>query len=331
MNHKDVLKSAWDTTLRYPALLIFGLILALTAGGGGGGRGGAQYTMPGRDLFGAWGFRPVESHPELVGPIVALAGSACCLGAVLIVATIVARYVSDTALVRLVNGREETGETRGVKSGFRSGWSRTALRFLGIDLLTGIPMFVFSVLLLTLSGAPLLLWLVDSTAARAVGTVAAIGLFFLVLFLLILIGAALSVLVDLARRACAIEELGVLDSISRGYRVLRANLKDAALMWLIMLALGLVWMIALGIATGLLVLVASVFGGVPGLVAGSLLALATDGATPWIIGSLVAAPAFIIVVGLPLMVLAGFAEVFKSTVWTLTYRELRALEGVRPA
>ena len=331
MNHKNVLKRAWDTTLRYPALLIFGLILALTAGGGrgGGGGGGGRYTLPGRGFPGEWGYQAGDLDPELVELIVALAASFCCLGLVAAIAMVVVRYVSDSALVRMVNEHEETGETRGVKQGFQLGWSRASLRFFGIDLVTGIPMFLGSIILIALSLAPLALWLTDSATAGMVGTVAAIGLFFLVVLLLIVVGAALGVLVDLARRASAVEDLGVMDAIRRAYRMLRSNPRDAALMWLIMLGLKVGWAIALSFVMALLLLLASVVGGLPGLLAGSLLGAASDGYLPWVVGGLVAAPAFIFIVGLPSLVLGGFAEVFKSSVWTLTYRELRDLGGAQ--
>ena len=41
-------------------------------------------------------------------------------------------------------------------------------------------------------------------------------------------------------------------------------------------------------------------------------------------------PIFILVVAVPWLFLGGLMEVFKSSVWTLTYRELRALESVEP-
>jgi hypothetical protein len=39
-------------------------------------------------------------------------------------------------------------------------------------------------------------------------------------------------------------------------------------------------------------------------------------------------PIFILVVAAPSVFLGGLAEVYKSSVWTLSYRELRALEGL---
>ena len=41
-------------------------------------------------------------------------------------------------------------------------------------------------------------------------------------------------------------------------------------------------------------------------------------------------PIFILVVAVPGLFLGGLVEVFKSSVWTLTYRELRALGSLQP-
>jgi hypothetical protein len=45
----------------------------------------------------------------------------------------------------------------------------------------------------------------------------------------------------------------------------------------------------------------------------------------------VAIPLLILLVAAPGLFLNGLMEVFKSSVWTLTYRELRALEVVEAA
>ncbi|MCK4315399.1 MAG: hypothetical protein KAX24_06475, partial [Anaerolineae bacterium] len=52
------------------------------------------------------------------------------------------------------------------------------------------------------------------------------------------------------------------------------------------------------------------------------------GAVPWILAAVIGGPIFILVVASPWIFLGGLMEVFKSSTWTLTYRELRALEGL---
>jgi hypothetical protein len=60
------------------------------------------------------------------------------------------------------------------------------------------------------------------------------------------------------------------------------------------------------------------------LLAGGLTGLAFEGPMPWIVAAVVGIPVFILVMAAPLSFLGGLFEVFLSSTWTLTYRELRA-------
>jgi hypothetical protein len=55
--------------------------------------------------------------------------------------------------------------------------------------------------------------------------------------------------------------------------------------------------------------------------------LGSEEAVPWILAVVVALPFFILVLAVPLTLLDGLMKVFQSTTWTLTYRELQALEN----
>jgi hypothetical protein len=306
MDHMKVLKRAWETVWRYRALWIFGIILALTTAGGltppgdgGGGGGGNGRVEPGGEDF------------------------------------LVARFVSETALIRMVDDHEETGEQHSVRQGFRIGWSRTAWRMFLINLVVGLPTTLAFILLFLLALVPLLLWITGSTPAGVVGTVGSIGLFFAVLFLAIVVGTALSVLLHFFRRACALEQLGVLESIRAGFGLVRRHLVDVGVMWLIMAGLRIALMIlAIPIfilllpATILLIIVGGVVGGIPALLVGGIASLFLEGAVPWILAAVIGIPIFALVLGVPWMFLGGLVEVFRSSVWTLTYRELHALEGL---
>ncbi|MBC8264113.1 MAG: hypothetical protein H8E47_08340, partial [Anaerolineales bacterium] len=63
------------------------------------------------------------------------------------------------------------------------------------------------------------------------------------------------------------------------------------------------------------------------LLAGGLTGLAFEGAAPWIVAGAMGLPVFILVLAAPLAFLGGLFEVFLSSTWTLTYRELRAEEA----
>ncbi|HUX75921.1 MAG TPA: hypothetical protein VMY40_04695 [Anaerolineae bacterium] len=342
MDHVKILKRAWDITWRYRALWIFGIILALTTASGltprGDGNGGVQYELGRDDLFGPGGpFPAADIAPRVVSILIAAGVALACVIVFFMVASAIARWVAEAALIRMVGDYEETSERRSVRQGFRLGWSRTTWRLFLINLLVNLPVVAVFILLFALAVAPFLLWITKSTAAGIIGTIAGIGLFFLILFLAIVVGAAVNVLLRFFRRACALEGLGVIESIRQGLGVVRRHLLDVGLMWLIMLGV----QIGLTIATIALVIVlfpviiallilGGVLGGVPALLVGGLASLFLEGAVPWVLAALIGIPIFALVVSVPWLFLGGLVEVFKSSVWTLTYRELRALEGLEP-
>ena len=327
MDHLKVLKRAWETTWHYPVLWIFGIILTLTTGGGGG-RGGSGGGGEGGGFTPPGGFSTPELPSEVLGVLIAIGVGLACVTVILIIASVVARYVAETSLIRLVDNYEETGEQRNVRQGFRLGWSRTAWRLFLINLLIDLPTAVAFILLFLMAAAPLLLWATKNKVAGALGTVATIGLVFLVILLLIVVSVVLSLLKHFFRRVCALEEMGVIESIQQGYAVVRQHLKDVGIMWLIMVGLGIAWVLLMIPITILLLIVALMLGGFPALLAGGLANLVLEGAAPWILAGAVGLPVFILVMAVPLLFLNGLAEVFKSSVWTLTYRELRALESL---
>jgi len=342
MDYVKVLKRAWEITWRYRALWIFGIIVALvTAGrppGDGGGDGVVQYNL--EDWPPQWEEFRLPEIPAAVGNALIVVGiGLVCLMIILSIAAAVARYVAETALIRMVDDHEETGEKRGIREGFRLGWSRTAWRLFLINLLIDLPTVVAFILLFLLAGGLVALSIVAieelGVAVGVIGIVAAIGLFFLIIFLAIVIGAVLSLLKRFFHRACALEELGVIESIRRGFGVVRQNLKDVAIMWLIMIGVGIglaIAMIILAIvlipAILLLIVVGGVLGGLPALLVGGLTSLFLEGPVVWVLAAVVGLPIFILVVAAPWVFLGGLIEVFKSSVWTLTYRELQALESL---
>jgi len=334
MDHLKVLKRAWELTWRYRALWVFGIILALTTSRGGG-NGGAQYNLSGDDFaaFLGNGFAtpvvppPPELVAQIVGALIAVGIALACLVVFLIVVATIARYVSETALIRMVDDHEETGEKRGVGQGFRMGWSRSAWRLFLIDLLIGLPLVVAFILLFLFALAPLLLWTTGSDAAGAAGTVISVGLIFLFILLAIVVAIVVTLLMRFFHRACVLEELGVIEAIKHGFGVVREHLSAVAVMWLIMLGVGIGLAVVMIIAVILLVLLATVLAGVPALLAGGLANLAFEGPVPWIVGAAVGIPIFLLVIVIPILFLGGLIEVFKSSVWTLTYREVRGLEA----
>jgi hypothetical protein len=348
MDHINILKRAWEILWRYRALWIFGIIVALTttnpSTGNPGGDGGGQvqykvdeedfegFPLPGEVFPFPEGEFPVPAiTPQVIGALVAVGVGLACLVLILTIAATVAKYVATTALIRMVDDYEKTGEKRSIRGGFRLGWSRTAWRLFLINLVIKLPVLAVFILLLVLvgSGAALSVLMIDrfSTVCGVTGLVASIGLFFVFLLPVIGVVLVLTLLRPFFFQACALEGLGVGDSIRRGFGIVRQHLKDTGVMWLIMIGVRIAFTIVMTLVMILAVFLGLVAGGVPALLLGGLLHLILKGAAGWILAAAVGVPIFILVVAAPALFLGGLMEVFKSNVWTLTFRELRAIDS----
>ena len=82
---------------------------------------------------------------------------------------------------------------------------------------------------------------------------------------------------------------------------------------------GITWRVFLLLGAG------TVLGGLPALLAGGLASTASTGETPVFLALAVGGSIFLLVLVSPLVFLGGLREVFLSSMWTLTYRELRPL------
>jgi hypothetical protein len=250
-----------------------------------------------------------------------------CLVVFLVILTNVVRYVSQTALIQLVDRYETSGEQASFRQGLRLGWSRQAWRMFLIDLLVFLALLLTLLLALLIVATPLLLYLTQQDWARILGTVVAGALALVVAILTVLVVIALSLLLQFVHRAVVLEDLGVMDALRRGWAVLRGRLSDGMVMGVILFALELAWIVVMIPIFLLLSLAGVVLGGLPGLLVGGIASAFLQGPWPWILGGVIAFPIFLVVVFVPLLFLGGLAEVFKSSTWTLTYREMIALEG----
>jgi hypothetical protein len=335
MDHIRILKRAFSITTSYRALWVFGILVALTAGGraganasggGGGNGGGSSGGVPGP-------FPPPQISPEVINALIIAGVTLLCVILLLSVVTVIVRYVAETALIRMVDQHEASGVRVGVREGFRLGWSRAALRLFLLDFGIGLAVAIAFLLLLAVAASPLLVWFTDSDAARVLGTMAAVALVIVVIFTAVVTAIALSLLSQFWHRAVVLEGHGVREALRRGWQLLRQRLGDVVIMGLILFGLGLAWAIVLIPVVFLLLALAAIGGGLPALLAFAVTSLITQsqGAAPWIVAVVVGLPIFIVIMALPLLFLGGLAQTFQSSAWTLTYRELLALEAAGQA
>ncbi len=333
MDHIRLLRRAFDIVRSYRVLWIFGFLLALTtSNGGGSSNSGYRFSsgdFNGNNPFGngfSWPGLPQSWQAGIIGVGI---GLICLFLALAVVFTIV-HYVAEAAAIRMVDQYEASGEKVRFREGWRLGWSRAAWRMFLVDLIFGLGIAVVIALFIAIAAAPLLLWTSHNNVAGVIGTIATIGLGVLVILLLILIASVLSILNKFFHRAITLENLGVFDSIRRGWVIVRGRPGDVIIMGLILFGIGLVFAILMIPVFLVVVAAAAVAGGVPALLAGGLTNIFVHGVTPRIVALAIGVPLFILILSLPLSFISGLMEAFSSSTWTLTYREAVALETVKP-
>jgi len=236
----------------------------------------------------------------------------------LIIALAILQALARTALIGMVDEVEETEETS-VRSGWRILWSRRGLRLFLLELLTTIAWAVVAPAIVITALLPLVLIATGNVVLIVAGVLAAVALLLIAIALLTIVGIAFSMLMEIARRECVLGDKGVLESLRGGIIIVRHRLGDVGLMWLLMTGISIAWsilLIPMGIA---FVILSLLIGGLPALMAFAL-------SRSWIPAVVIGAPLFLIALVIPLAFINGLYLVFQSSVWTLTYRELRAQE-----
>ena len=352
MNHKNILTRAWHILWTYKTLWVFGILLALTTStftnrvfqfgdnsrriekGETGEKTpflGESFQDEIQDIRDELNLFFNETVPEeFTRTMVTIAILVGCFLLIFILIRILLRYVSEVAIIQLANDYEATGKTYTWREGFKFGWSRTAWQLFLIDLMVNIPVFIAFVLLFTLILAPFFLWSTGVTTLALFGSVLSIGLFVLGIFLVIIVSAGLGLLKSFFRRACVLDRNNGMNAIRKGFSVVRNNLIDVLLMWLIIVGINIGFGIAIIPIVILMVIVALILAGMFGLTAGGITSIFASGTMPIVVGAIVGSPVFFLVLITPLAFLRGLKETYTSTSWTLTYRELEDLAMIGP-
>src|SRR5215216_2730383 len=351
-----ILQRAWHILWNYRTLWIFGLILALVAGGTASSHGsnnGMQWRKDGnhnpppthqsmQEFFRDFNHQKDKLFQEGI-PQAGITGEALTaflwtVGVfvlfMLLVAIVmaIAYYVSVTAVIRMVDEYENTGTKMTLRQGFGLGWSRTAWRLFLINLIVNLPAIAL-VLVLLIAGTAIYFAVVNGHANfAAFSVVSTIALVFITIFVVVILTILLHVLRNFFWRICVLENAGVRESLQRGFAMVLENWKNVGLMWLVMIGLGIVWAVAsiiLIIVTIPVVIVTAVIAilvaVLPFLLLVGLFSTFLSGVLPWIAAGLFVAPLFFILAFSPWLLLGSWQTVYTSTVWTLTYREIKAL------
>lgn len=348
MNYSQILKRAWHILWSYKALWIFGIIVALTTanggggshGGGGGGRNSGNSFYQGLTPPAAWHLElgklgeTVTSlrFQEITGGIAALIAAVTCLALALFILSRIAHYVSQVALIRMVDHYEVTEEKVSWKKGFRWGWSRSAARLFLIDLVIYLPFILVLLVLFTCAALPAILASQSSSEWPMIpAMIIAVSLGLLFAFVAFIGAILLSAIMEPIRRTCVLGELGAMNAIRQGWGMVKRNLGEIGLMWLILVCIR----IGLAIILVFVILPVVAIGALLGMGVGTAAFFIGDALYTANLGMILAGIlgifSFILVLAVPLTFVGGLVETYFSTTWTLTYRELRAKEADIPA
>lgn len=357
MDPVKILKRAWHILWSYRALWVFGLILALAAGSASSGSNNSNYQYDRNDTpqvnMTPEGMREAfkefrsevtklfeEGIPEEGISGETLTAFLWVIGAFVLIMTLlsiviaVARYVSETAVIRMVDEYEASGAQMTVRQGFGIGWSRTSWRLFLLNLIVNLPGIALLLILLSM-GIGFYFAIVNGTADfTALNVVSTLVLAFLAIFVVAILSIVLRLLRHFFWRVSVLEDAGVGESLRRGFAFVLENWKSVGLMWLVMIGLGIVWVIVsilLVIITIPLVVVtmviAALVSALPFLLFVGIFSTFLGSWFPWIAAFLFVAPLFFTLAFSPWLLLGSWQAVYTSTVWTLTYREIKALHN----
>ncbi len=254
---------------------------------------------------------------------------------ILLLLSMVGRYVSEAAVMRGVQKHEQSGQAPSFGQSWRLGWSRAAGRLFLIDLVISVTAGFALTLLFALALSPQLLWLTGLTNAGVLGIALTTMLLFGWVGLMVLTLAGGSLLRQLAWRASSLEGLGVMAAIQRGFSIARAQFQDTFLTWLIWMSTKLAWILA---AVGVVVLLVplmivtvvlgAIMASVPALITLGIASYSMQAVnvwqeiTPLILAGLAGLPVFILVTFSPVTFIGGLVSFFQSNIWTLAYQQL---------
>jgi hypothetical protein len=354
---------AWYTVWNYKVLWIFAFLLALAGGstinGGGGGGGGTGYNFNSnsnssdrfhwdRNFDGnrfennmpAWmqdsatwfenDVMPLFTPDRVVGTIIWTIVILFAIGLIINLLLALVRYPTETSLMRMVDEYEADGSKKKFKQGWALGWNIRAFRIWVIDLIIGAPGLLIA-LSFAIGGAIFAFNAVKGDFSFAPGM---IGLIILAGFLLLLL-AIVMIFVGLWRqfivRAIAIDDASIGEGFKRGWALMAHNFKNAILTWLVMLGLrlgfGIAFFVALLVLIPVMVVMmipGAIVGAIPGAIAFGITSIFSSGLAAWIVGGIVALIFFFTVVGSPATLVGSWFDLFSSSIWTQTYREMKA-------
>lgn len=352
MNTVKIFQNSWSLMLRYKALWIFGVILALTTISFGSAlwlrdtenlpdRTLVNWEISAKDKawikenFGldlplSYTLKIADLQVRLDDPslsvlelsrLLNIAITLIAVLLVLLIVTLVLRYTAEAALINMVNNQQNNNEEHSARKGWSFGFSTAALKLFLIDLVVCTMLLMLTPMVFLPALLPVVIAINGSPAAITISILLMTSLTLVSIAALIVMWIAGMITVQLARRASCMDGLGIFASIWRGFRLMRAQLGGVGLTWLVIIGLDLIYPILVAPVAILLAAAGLAVGGLLALLLGVLLSLVLANTTAWTIAIIAGVVLLVLAVAVPMTLLSGMREVFKSSAWTLTFSE----------
>jgi hypothetical protein len=320
MNLGEVLSKAWKIIWKNKVLWIFGILSSCGRGGGGGGGGGNasnfsnngsgnNFFNNGTNPFSDGKFPGMENFTQNMDKLFNGSGEQTWIPIIigilclLFILMLIFVFIGTVGRIGLIKGTllAETGQE---KISFGQVWSASTPYFWRVFLLNLVMGLVVGIAFLILLIPLVLIGIVT----MGIGLICLIPIF----CLLIPVGFAINVIIEQANIALVVEELGIMDSVKRGWRVCRENLGPIAVVALVILIGG--GLAGFIIYLPLILVLLPIFAGV----------ISNDQTV--LTGSLVTAGVMLCCL-LPVIIgLNGILQSYIGSVWTLTFLRLTRIK-----
>ncbi len=280
MDYGNILSRAWQVTWKHKVLWIFGIFVALSSGSGsfnsganwnqGSSGGGGNFPQPDMPPQ----LREFLNSPALPIAIIAL----ICLGLIIALAIFLMGVASTGALIGGIDLAESTGAVT-----FAQAWAIGTSNFLKIlGLKIGVGIIGFVAIFAGIICCPLLCLVIPGSIA-------------------------LQVIAEFASFAIVLDKEGVIESIQKGFNVLKTNFTSVFVLGLILFGIG--------IAYGLVV-------AIPVLVAFAPAIIAVMGSTREPNMMLIGATVLMFLCLIPIfIVVGGVYTTWQTATWQFAYRQ----------
>jgi hypothetical protein len=311
MNYMETLRRGWQITWNNKWLWLLGFLAALGSGGGfsssTGGDGGstAPGTMP-------------NVEPGMLAAIIGGAALLFCIAFIVGILLWLVSLASKGGLITSV-AELDRGQPSSFGRAFRQGW-RKVLPLVGMTLL----LFAVVIVLAIILGVGFAGTIAAAIGAGASGEADALAgilgtagfVFLCLLCLLIPLTLVLNLIYAFAYRGIMLRDLGVMDSIRHGWRVVRENLGEILLLGLLFFIINLIIGFIAIMLMGLLGVSSGMF---------SLLMSGGEPTTAQLVGAGVGMLAAFVIFA----IISAIVTAWRSATFTLAYQQWTGKEALK--